>query len=317
MLIYYGLGTRRGKDLCHELNGHYFQSNINLRQGNIIKAFDYFYFSIKDIIELWKLHPHIIIIELAQSVMMLFVANGLRIFVPTLKIVPDCHTASYIPNGRNFIGFTPIKKKLVKRCKAIILHNKESMELGLHKNQFVIESKIPDRKVNSKGKNKNITFITSCNPDEPIELIFEVSKHFGKKFEVYFTGDYNKINKILFANKPDSIIGTGYLSDINYDELIGNSLVLVVLTERDYTLLYGGREAIAYNIPVVLSKNNSNSTYFNKGVVLVNNSVSEIVNGINYAIENNKLLKNELNHLFEEKTSLWDNRINQFNQFFI
>ena len=44
---------------------------------------------------------------------------------------------------------------------------------------------------------------------------------------------------------------------------------------------------MAYNIPVVLSKNNSNTTYFNKGVVLVNNSVSEIVNGINYAIENN------------------------------
>ena len=160
MFIYYGFGTRRGKDLCNELNGNYFLSNINLRQGNIFKSFDYFYFAIKDLIGLLKLRPQIIIIELAQSVMMLFVVNGLRIFVPTLKIVPDCHTASYIPNERNFVGFTPIKQKMLKSCKAIILHNKESMELGLHKNQFVIESKTPDRKVDSKGKNNNITFIT-------------------------------------------------------------------------------------------------------------------------------------------------------------
>ena len=115
--------------------------------------------------------------------------------------------------------------------------------------------------------------------------------------------------------KPKSITGTGYLSERDYNNLINESLVLVVLTERDYTLLYGGREALAYNVPVVLSNNNSNYSFFYKGTVLVENDVNEIVKGINYAIKYRTKLKNELKELNSEKMILWDNRINKFNQY--
>ena len=40
MLIYYGLGTRRGKDLSNELNGEYYKTKIKLRRGSFIKIID-------------------------------------------------------------------------------------------------------------------------------------------------------------------------------------------------------------------------------------------------------------------------------------
>ena len=316
MLIYYGLNTRRGKDLSDQRKGKYYYTTINLRSGGISKVFDYIISSLRDFIFLLKWKPRIIIVEFAQSNIMLIIAHLVKFILPNTKVIPDCHTASYIQEGENIIGLTKTKKKLVDKSNAVILHNEETVELNLHKNQFVIESKVPKR--NNKNQNsagKNITFITSCNPDEPFELIFDVSKLMNNEYKFLFTGNYKKLSKELLAKKPKSITGTGYLSESDYNNLINESLVLVVLTERDYTLLYGGREALAYNVPVVLSNNNSNYSFFYKGTVLVENDVNEIVKGINYAIKYRTKLKNELKELNSEKMILWDNRINKFNQY--
>ena len=318
MLIYYGLGTRRGKDLSNELNGEYYKTKIKLRRGSFIKIIDYALSATMDLINIWKYKPRTIIVEFAQSDIMLMVACIVKLFNLNIRIIPDCHTASYIQEGRDIIGFTKTKKNLVDKCNALILHNEETVELNLHKNQFVIESKVPKR--NNKNQNsagKNITFITSCNPDEPFELIFDVSKLMNNEYKFLFTGNYKKLSKELLAKKPKSITGTGYLSESDYNNLINESLVLVVLTERDYTLLYGGREALAYNVPVVLSNNNSNYSFFYKGTVLVENDVNEIVKGINYAIKNRTKLKNELKELNSEKMILWQDRIKKFNQYLI
>ena len=316
MLIYYGLNTRRGKDLSDQIKGKYYYTTINLRSGGISKVFDYIISSLRDFIFLLKWKPRVIIVEFAQSNIMLIIAHLVKFILPNTKVIPDCHTASYIQEGENIIGLTKTKKKLVDKSNAVILHNEETVELNLHKNQFVIESKVPKR--NNKNQNsagKNITFITSCNPDEPFELIFDVSKLMNNEYKFLFTGNYKKLSKELLAKKPKSITGTGYLSESDYNNLINESLVLVVLTERDYTLLYGGREALAYNVPVVLSNNNSNYSFFYKGTVLVENDVNEIVKGINYAIKYRTKLKNELKELNSEKMILWDNRINKFNQY--
>ena len=316
MLIYYGLNTRRGKDLSDQIKGKYYYTTINLRSGGISKVFDYIISSLRDFIFLLKWKPRIIIVEFAQSNIMLIIAHLVKFILPNTKVIPDCHTASYIQEGENIIGFTKTKKKLVDKSNAVILHNEETVELNLHQYQFVIESKVPERNNNNQNSVcKNITFITSCNPDEPFELIFDVSKLIDYEYKVSFTGNYKKLSKKLLAQKPNNITGTGYLSDKDYNDLINKSLVLVVLTGRDYTLLYGGREALAYNVPAVLSKNNSNCSFFYKGTVLVENDVNEIVDGINYAIRNRARLKEEMNDLYYEKMTLWNNRINKFNQY--
>ena len=54
MLIYYGLNTRRGKDLSDQLNGEYYYTTINLRPGGIIKSFDYIISSLRDLFFLLK-----------------------------------------------------------------------------------------------------------------------------------------------------------------------------------------------------------------------------------------------------------------------
>ena len=133
MLIYYGLGTRRGKDLSNELNGEYYKTKIKLRRGSFIKIIDYALSATMDLINIWKYKPRTIIVEFAQSDIMLMVACIVKLFNLNIRIIPDCHTASYIQEGRDIIGFTKTKKNLVDKCNALILHNEETVELNLHK----------------------------------------------------------------------------------------------------------------------------------------------------------------------------------------
>ena len=49
--------------------------------------------------------------------------------------------------------------------------------------------------------------------------------------------------------------------------------------------------------------------------MLVNNKFNEIVDGIEFAINNKKYLKDELSELNQEKMELWNDRINHINKY--
>ena len=270
-----------------------------------------------DITYFINIRPKVIVVELEQSNMMLIIARIYNLIFTDTKIIPDCHTASYISNFTGKIGFSKIKKIIIRECYGIIIHNSETSNLNLHNRQFTIESKVPEAIRNDNAtldleNKKHITFITSFNPDEPIELILDITKEIKDEFLINLTGNYKKIDSNIFNDLQPNVRLRGYLNKKDYNYLLRNSSVIVVLTDRDYTLLYGGREAMTYNVPCVLSSNRCNSSYFYKGFILVNNSKNEILYGINDAIKNRNELKKYIEELHNEKLELWEKRVNFF-----
>ncbi len=319
MHIYYsGTPTRRGKDVSKSLSFRYIlsssviekaYSNFFIKVFNILRTV---YFDIKLLKKLKSTH---LIYEHAAD------------FTPTLtvlifnllfkvKFIIDCHTCVYVDCNYGFIR-NLINRKVIKMASIFIAHNEETLLIkGLHKNMFALESKVPkikDHKNLYKVDNnkKNVVFITRFNSDEPILEMLECTKLLPKQYEFYITGDYKKIFKDSDIKKYNRVKFTGFLNDETYNSIIHNCDVHVVLTKRDYTLLYGGRESISVEKPLVISNNKPCINFFKNAAVYVNNDSKNIADGIINAFENRGTLISEIKKLKNEKRIMWDLKINK------
>tara|TARA_Y100000590_G_C15557138_1_gene953266 strand:- start:88 stop:1062 length:975 start_codon:yes stop_codon:yes gene_type:complete len=312
--IYYsGTPTRRGKDISKYLNLKYIISNILFSEVNSNNFLIKLYYIIKNVIFeiqiLKKLNPKYLIYEHAGDFLPTLIV---LIFsrINNVKLIVDCHTCVYIDNKYNFIR-EYINKKVLKISKLMIAHNDETLKLSIHKNMYSLESKIPSydkRKIKLNNK-KNIVFITRFNKDEPIYEILKCTNLFSSNYQFFITGNYNNSNFLIDKKKYKNLIFTGFLPDKKYIELISSCDVHVVLTDRDFTLLYGGRESISLNKPLVISDNSSCRRYFYKGSIFVKNKSENIKKGIIKSLKLKTKLKNEMNSLKSEKLDLFHKKI--------
>ena len=315
MNIYFtGTASRRGLDISKYLEVKYLTSqSIDTKFSNfiLIKMYSLIRNIIYDNIILNKYKPNTIIYEHAGdfnpmlSILIYRFFNKCNLFV-------DCHTCVYVDNNFNFIREF-FNRLIIKKSKIFIAHNSETLDLkDIHNNMFVLESKVPDLYDSkySKKYNKskfNIVFITRFNDDEPIKEMILATNFFKENFHFYFTGNYKKKHNLYLNNS--NVTFTGFLENQEYNNLLKTCDVHVVLTDRDYTLLYGGRESIALGIPLIVSNNKPCSNYFHKGSILTNNKPINIANSIKKAIKNKKILQREMEELKNEKDIDWDKKL--------
>ena len=314
MKIYYsGTPTRRGKDISKHLNFKYVKSNILHSEIKSYIFFKKLFNIIKNVISeikfLKKINPKYLIYEHGGDFLpTLIILIFSRMY--NIKLIVDCHTCVYIDNRYNFIR-EYINKKVLKISKLMIAHNDETLKLTIHKNMFSLESKIPSyvkRKIKLNNK-KNIVFITRFNKDEPIYEILNSTNLFSSNYQFFITGNYNNSNFLIDKGKYKNLIFTGFLPNKKYIELISSCDVHVVLTDRDFTLLYGGRESVSLIKPLVISDNLSCRRYFHKGSIFVKNKSENIKKGIIKSLKLKTKLKNEMKSLKSEKLDLFHEKI--------
>jgi len=315
--VYYsGTPTRRGKDVSKHLDFRYIQSNTT-KGHNDRNIFIKIYFIIKSTyIEfqvLKKLHPTHIIYEHAGD------------FVPTLtilifhlfnnfKLLIDCHTCVYVDTNYRFIKKI-VNKKVIDLARIFIAHNEETLTLNnLHNNMLALESKVPSiekfENISEIDNNKiNVVFITRFNSDEPILEMIKCTNFLENNYQFHMTGNYNKLFNISEIKKYKNINFTGFVSDEKYNSIIQNCDIHVVLTKRDFTLLYGGRESISLEKPLVISNNKPCTSFFDKGAIFVSNDPNNIANGIKIANKNKLSLSREMKILKNEKNDMWKYKI--------
>lgn len=315
-IIYYTWGfTHRGADLTKEIKGHYFLSKnykLGKRKDILIKI----KYSFLDILQIIKMNPTVVIVDFASGFIKLIVGYMLKLFKNS-KYVVDLHSAAYIDTTQQSFIVKWIEKLIIDRADLIILHNEESLTLERFsdKKTVVLESRVPEINLSEVSVNKSdtkiIVFITKFHADEPIENMLETTNLFSNNYEFYFTGNYkNYFNSQHVIKK--NVTFTGFLPDDEYYKLLNSADVLIALTNREYTLVYGGREAISLNKPLIVSVNNSCKKYFNEGVLFTNNEPIDIANKIKIAIEKSKNLTNMMKLLKVEKNRLWEKRIITF-----
>jgi glycosyltransferase involved in cell wall biosynthesis len=111
-------------------------------------------------------------------------------------------------------------------------------------------------------------YICSFKEDEPVKAFLEAA---GTLPEVDFkvTG---RAPEALRATLPPNVELTGFLSEEIYNDLLSQADLIVALTTRSGTLLYGAQEAIALHKPLVLSRTETLTAYFAEGTVFAENT---------------------------------------------
>jgi glycosyltransferase involved in cell wall biosynthesis len=181
-------------------------------------------------------------------------------------------------------------------------------------NSFVLPDKVPhlqrSKNIQLKGE-YNFTYICSFEDDEPYREIIQAAKINTNLF-FYITGDYKKCPPALLQQAGENIVFTGFLSDRDYCNLLFSSDFIIDLTDYENCLVCGAYEAVAAEVPLILSDTKALRTYFSKGVVFTKNNVNDIAEKVNSAIERKEVMEKEIQQLKKELMNSWNRIGHQF-----
>ncbi len=221
------------------------------------------------------------------------------------KIIFDTHSGIFFYKGLHQKLYLKLYCYLIKKINLNIVHNEDILNNNCFKknNTIVLEDKLSfDPTAFISDEPRCIGIITSFGKDEPIDKILIAAERLPH-IKFYMTGDYKKIKK---KNLPKNIYLTGYLSDIEYEDLLRQMNILMVLTNRTDTVLCGAYEAVSLAKPLITSDTITLKKYFNKGTIHTANNSEEIIQAINNAIINYPKLYQEMLELRNEKEKSWE-----------
>lgn len=151
-------------------------------------------------------------------------------------------------------------------------------------------------RASEKHQKKIIMVITMFDADEPIPEVIEAGRKLGDDCLMYMTGNFKKMysdsdKEVLLS---EGVVFTGFIPESDYLRLMHSADVVVVLTKKDLILNCGAYEGLAMGKPLVLSSTKTIKDYFCFGSVYVEPTSEDIFRGILFAIENNKIMRQEI-----------------------
>lgn len=178
---------------------------------------------------------------------------------------------------------------------------------------FVLPDKLPTfdsfTEVALKGK-KNLVFITTFSPDEPITEVIEAMRSMDKDTHLYITGNYKKYQKAeqMLSTLPSNVTLTGFLSESEYLNLISSADILIVITTEEYTLTCGAYEAVSIGKPMIVGNTSTIRSYFSGGAVYSTYSPSALKESMEIALRENMSLKLQIADLKIRLESDWEEK---------
>ena len=158
---------------------------------------------------------------------------------------------------------------------------------------MVCEDPLPDISKYAKTVNeesKDVFVISSFDVDEPYYEIFKAANLLKKQGYVFWaSGNFRKV-----GIRPSDWAGVrflGYLPEPEFYTSLGQSQIVIDLTEQENCLVCGAYEAMMLEKPLVASKTRAMQSYFNSGTVFVDHRAQAIADGVRRAHENRRELK--------------------------
>ncbi|WP_191966056.1 glycosyltransferase [Oryzomonas japonica] len=287
---------RRTIEICKTLN-----IELIILDSKLCRIFKHPYFTILTIIRLIKYKPKVLFVQ-NPSILLTFIACVLKSMLKYTLIV-DTHNAALDPENRLLKLIRKINFFLHSRSDLTIITNNSLAKFIYNNSQyFVLPDKVPDvdlnnRKIALKGA-INVVCVCTYGDDEPYSEMFEAANTFGADVFFYFTGSVKKLSskKVIndYTTTSNNIILTGFLPDQDYWSLLKSSDLIIDLTNREACLVCGAYEAVASEVPLILSDTKALRELFVSGAVFTQNSADKISESIISAINNLRHLKNEI-----------------------
>lgn len=220
------------------------------------------------------------------------------------QLIFDTHSGIFLNRGLHQKLYLKIYCAMIKHIDLNIVHNDAILKQNCLENSksVILEDKIQFSPTEFKqNPSLIITVICGYGRDEPMPEIIKTCQALPD-INFFLTGHSNKLKK---KTLPSNIHLTGYLSDIEYEQLLKNSSLIMVLTTRFDTVLCGAYEAVGLTKPLIISDTPTLRKYFSKGVIYTANNTKAIVQSIKTAQQELARLYSEIVLLRQEKTETW------------
>ena len=280
------------------------------------------------LVQVWKtwsllelMRPEVVIIQVPPIFALLTVAIWCHLRGKTkpggqrASYAIDCHTGTfYDPRWRWSL---PLLRLLSRHAVVTLVASEGALDILQHwkvKSLFLIDGlpnlSPPTGNAGSTG-DARVAIISGFGPDEPVAEVFAAARLL-LQVTFYLSGDAQRIQPNLLAQKPDNVILTGFLSDSDYTGLLKNVHGLVNLTKSPHLLTCACYEALAMEKPSVVSDWPQMKRYFSRGFIYVHNTPQAIAQGITKMLDEQAMLADEV---IAMRSELLTRRLPTFKEF--
>jgi glycosyltransferase involved in cell wall biosynthesis len=238
------------------------------------------------------------------------VVAGLVVFpycaLRRIPLVLDAHTGAFL--DRRWRHFGRLQFWLCRKAATTIVTNTHLERLLVANGADA--TILPDVPVKYPAGDAPITkagflvaVICSFDYDEPIDLVVDAARALPDvRFLV--TGEPEKLNRHGVA-LPKNISSTGFLNNGAYGDLLRTADVVMALTTGQHKMLRAAYEAIYEGTPLIISQSPLLREEFNRGAILVDNSVAEIVTAVRTMQANLEMYRRDARELRKFKEERW------------
>ena len=273
-------GSQRSDYLAQYLGMDLKHIYITAKQGKYYAPFKYLYQLIATLIFLVRKRYQVVFIQDPPIFAVLPVYLYSLLF-PT-KFIIDAHTP---PLLHPIWAWTlPLHRFLSRRAVTTIVTNDYLQELvaSWGANAFVladppIEPNI-SRPMHLNDNGLNVVMVSSASPDEPVEEVLKAAQDLPE-IRFHITGDHMKSHQHMIDNAPPNVHFTGYLRE-DFFPLLDAADIIIDLCVEDYQFLSGANEALWLGKPLITSKGPVLEGYFDRGTIHVDNTASDIRQGL-------------------------------------
>jgi glycosyltransferase involved in cell wall biosynthesis len=285
-----------------ELDIYYFSYAWETR-SKILKALSFFLKFFRTLICLFQNRPALVMVQFPPAPALYCVA--LYSWLTGARYVSDCHFGITNENWLSWI----YAKKLLARGQ-VIVHNDhlvEQVKVAMKVNPFVLRDGVAKRQAINFGSTpllethglapqKYVLFPCSFSLDEPLQEMLEAARLLPD-IRFVMTWYSEKLPKQMRETLPANVILTGFLEVGDYNYLFANAGIALVLTKHEAVQLSAMQEAMAFEIPAVVSDLKTTRFLYKDYPVYVKNDSKSIAEGVSHAFQNTLQLEENMKRL--------------------
>ncbi len=225
-----------------------------------------------------------------------------------IPFVIDSHSGSF--DSRAWRWSLPLQKWLSAYAAATLVHNSELLgqTRAWRGKVMVAEEPPPHLQAPPQRAPLSSSFCVlvsaSYADDEPLELVMQAAEQLPEvQFQI--TGDPQRASHALREQRLANVTLTGFLPRADYFARMASANAVMVLTTRSETMQRGACEGMYLGQPLILSDQPTLRNYFERGAVLVPNTVDGIVEGVRRVQARETPLRQEIQALARSKQQRW------------
>ncbi len=239
--------------------------------------------------DLWTMRPACVYVQVAPTP--LLYAAWLYQRFSGAAYVADCHN-TMLYDG-HWIRW-PFAKTLLRRADAVLIHNHDLVPYAeaLQLDYVVVRDPLPRPQLGAPpvqiagmvlGQSPYVIVPGSFASDEPLEMLFAAARQ-TPEIRYAFTWFAEKLPEALRRSAPANVVFTGFLAEPDFNQLYARAQGAIVLTSREGTQPSGASEAIAFEVPLIVSDIQTTRRLYGDKVLLVRNETDAVARAVREAV---------------------------------